>query len=421
MVAAPAFADIPVMRVHVIDVGQGAATLLEFPCAAVLIDTGGEDPRSFDSSAALVAYLDRFFLRRPDLDRTLASLVLTHPHVDHTRGVAEVLQRYRIRNGIVNGRYGSRQNIGDRGQMLFYDEVQRTEETEETGDDIRLHAAWKHEIPARRGLSNASIDPVRCAQVDPKITLLWGSVREQGAWSKKAFSNQNNHSVVLRVDFGKASYLNTGDLQEEGIGGLMELHAGSRLLDVDLYHVGHHGSHNATTEALLRAMTPEIAVISTGLPRREGSFTANEHGHPRWDTVEKLLKHVRRTRPTVALPVAFGQRNFYEVPIPKAIYATGWDGTLVFEATVQGTWRQVIRGEEDPEELDDVGVQLVNLNTASQEELEALPMVGAARARAIVESRQRDGVFASVEALRRIRGIGPSTVEVLRHLVTTGR
>ena len=36
------------MRAHFIDVGQGDATLLEFPCAAVLIDTGGEQNGEFD-------------------------------------------------------------------------------------------------------------------------------------------------------------------------------------------------------------------------------------------------------------------------------------------------------------------------------------------------------------------------------------
>lgn len=30
------------MRVHFIDVGQGAATLIQFPCGSVLVDTGGE-------------------------------------------------------------------------------------------------------------------------------------------------------------------------------------------------------------------------------------------------------------------------------------------------------------------------------------------------------------------------------------------
>src|SRR4051812_40216303 len=68
------------MRTHFIDVGQGASTLLEFPCAAMLIDTGGERNGEFDSTEELTSYLDDFFEQRPDLNKTLHSLMLTHPH-----------------------------------------------------------------------------------------------------------------------------------------------------------------------------------------------------------------------------------------------------------------------------------------------------------------------------------------------------
>jgi beta-lactamase superfamily II metal-dependent hydrolase len=58
------------MRAHFIDVGQGAATLVEFPCAAILIDTGGEKNGEFDSTEALMDYLETFFARRADLSQT---------------------------------------------------------------------------------------------------------------------------------------------------------------------------------------------------------------------------------------------------------------------------------------------------------------------------------------------------------------
>ncbi len=91
------------MQVHVIDIGQGAATLVEFPCAAILVDTGGEENPGFDSNPELVAYLDGFFNRRSDLNKTLHSLILTHPHIDRTRGVDDVLARYKILNAVTNG------------------------------------------------------------------------------------------------------------------------------------------------------------------------------------------------------------------------------------------------------------------------------------------------------------------------------
>lgn len=52
-------------------------------------------------------------------------------------------------------------------------------------------------------------------------------------------------------------------------------------------------------------------------------------------------------------------------------------------------------------------------NTASEEELDRLPGIGPAAARAIVASRIAEGPFGDVGALTRVRGIGPATVERL--------
>jgi phosphoribosyl 1,2-cyclic phosphodiesterase len=48
-------------------------------------------------------YLDSFFARRTDLENTFASIILTHPHVDHTRGVPAVIGKYKTRNAVTNG------------------------------------------------------------------------------------------------------------------------------------------------------------------------------------------------------------------------------------------------------------------------------------------------------------------------------
>src|SRR5258708_32251724 len=56
----------PVMRVHIIDVGQGLSALIEFPCGVILVDSGGESNNEFQSTDALIQYLDKFFIRRND-------------------------------------------------------------------------------------------------------------------------------------------------------------------------------------------------------------------------------------------------------------------------------------------------------------------------------------------------------------------
>ena len=170
--AAPASAKAAVdakMRVHFINVGQGAATLFEFPNGAVLVDTGGEFNGMFDSNAELDAYLSTFFARRQDLGRRLTSLVLTHPHLDHTRGVANVLAHYPPKNVVTNGK-----TVGDGGALQVL--AQNYAADHEGGPDpVGFVAVRVEQIPPT-GLTNAVIDPVGGSPVDPKLTVLWRGI-----------------------------------------------------------------------------------------------------------------------------------------------------------------------------------------------------------------------------------------------------
>jgi competence protein ComEA len=60
----------------------------------------------------------------------------------------------------------------------------------------------------------------------------------------------------------------------------------------------------------------------------------------------------------------------------------------------------------------------VNLNTATLEQLDALPGVGPAIAQRIIDSRQAEGPFRQVDDLTRVDGIGAKTLERLRDQVT---
>jgi competence protein ComEA len=60
----------------------------------------------------------------------------------------------------------------------------------------------------------------------------------------------------------------------------------------------------------------------------------------------------------------------------------------------------------------------IDINTATVDELDSLPGIGPSIAQAIVDERERNGPFRSVDDLERVRGVGPAKLEQLRHLVT---
>jgi competence protein ComEC len=315
----------PKMRVHVIDVGQGAATLVEFSCAAILIDTGGESNRRVDSTALLMTYLRGFFESRPDLNETLALLVLTHPHIDHVRGARVVLGEYKVDHLVTDGLVTS---SGGRDQKSALGAAKSR--------GIASEIINVRTIPAG-GLTSPVIDPVACPDGDPDIRVMWGSVDASAVgWHYKDLENFNNQSVVVRISLGESSILITGDLELDD--GLLAKHAGTKALDVDVYQVGHHGSYNATSEQLLRALTPKLALIACGPFDRRQAWTAWAYGHPRAVTIDLLERALATAAPRRAavVGVASGAKQFEGREIKAPIYATGWDSDVIVTMFADG-------------------------------------------------------------------------------------
>ena len=326
------------MLAHFIDVGQGNATLLEFSCGAALIDTGGQLSERVDSNAALLAYLDAFFKRRSDLERKLALVVLTHPHIDHTRGVLGLLgnanNKIKIGSVVVN----ARENGSGWAQQRKLIQHARAK-------SLPLSLITNESIIRSDGLTNADIDPLSCATVDPEIRVLWGSDSATHNWTR----DDNNHSVVVRVDFKESSFLFTGDMESDAQPEFVASYAlNPDIINADIYQVGHHGSRNGTTDALLRVLTPEIAVIGAGNPAdQEGKWSAYEYGHPNLVAINLLSDPdfgvtLNRPEGTFAVGIKGKRPGSSEPPryqfkkITGAIFATGWDGDIVIAASADG-------------------------------------------------------------------------------------
>jgi competence protein ComEC len=339
----PGTTELDAMRLHLIDVGQGTAALVELPCGVILYDTGGELNDQFDGVQALIRYLDAFFARRRDLGKRIDLLVISHPHIDHTRGLAAVLGRYQVKNVVDNG--DVREEIGGHEQLAMHEWLARRPRV----GHVDVAAA---DVPDE-GLTSPVIDPIGACDgsaTDPVIRALWGGPLGR----EEVGHDPNDDSVVLRVDFGEASLLLPGDLERLGIARLIKrFEARPAMLDADIFLVPHHGSKHSTALALVERVSPEVALISAGPYERhlgsEEEYTARAFGHPSKITLLDLTdaRGVTGRRPAPAT-VMLGLRGrwketpseFEEAVIDRAVYSTGWDGTIIVTGWSNG-WIEV--------------------------------------------------------------------------------
>jgi competence protein ComEC len=112
----------------------------------------------------------------------------------------------------------------------------------------------------------------------------------------------NDDSLVMRITFGKHSFLLCGDAERPIENRMLwenELHAD------DVLKVGHHGSHTSSTPAFLDAERPVFALVSVGQD--------NSYGHPHADVIDRLLDHavVYRTDLDGLVTISTDGRRFH--------------------------------------------------------------------------------------------------------------
>jgi len=94
---------------------------------------------------------------------------------------------------------------------------------------------------------------------------------------KESCESDNNCSVVIRLVMGKASFLFTGDAEREAEERML---ASGWELSSTVLKVAHHGSKGSTTPGFLKAVRPQVAVISVGAD--------NRFGHPAREVLKRL-------------------------------------------------------------------------------------------------------------------------------------
>lgn len=227
----------PGLTLYQLQVGQGDATAIRTPAGRWVLVDAGPISREYDAGRQVVVpFLTRHGARR------IEYLIASHAHADHIGGAGSLLERFPV--GMV---LDPAVPVGDSLYLALLDR------TAATG------AAWR---PVRAG-ERWELDGVRFEVLHPDTS--WAGWRE----------DLNEDSVVLLVEFGGFRALLAGDA-----GAPVERLLRSRVGDVDLLKVGHHGSAGATGVAWLEELAPELAILSLG---------RNRYGHPAPATLRRLM------------------------------------------------------------------------------------------------------------------------------------
>ena len=230
---APGAAATPVpgsgLTVTYLDVGQGDCTLLQCDGQTMLIDAGiGEQANHITT-----------YLRQQGV-KSIDYLVCTHAHADHCGGMKAVIAAFPVHT--------------------FYSSVTSSS-----------NGAFQRVMRAA--------ETANLAITVPSVgdTFALGSATVTVLGPQKHYSDVNDQSLILRVDYGSNTFLFTGDAEYQSETDVLDAGENVRC---DVIKAGHHGSRTSTGYRLLYEAQPKYAVISCG--------AGNEYGHPHDDTLSRL-------------------------------------------------------------------------------------------------------------------------------------
>ena len=334
------------LSVHFIDVGQGNAVFIRQGSQSMLIDAGDNHMAS-----RVVDYLRKEGIEKVDY------LIGTHPHADHIGGMEDVMDHF------------------DVGKVFMPDVTHTTRTFENT-----LLAIQRNDLRITKPVVG-DVYQIGAA----KVTII--------APHSSSYSNLNDYSIGIRLDYGTTSFLFTGDAERRSEEEMVA-NRNNLSLDVDVILVPHHGSNSSSTRAFLEAASPQYGVIQLGAD--------NRYGHPHTEVIERLQQYNIET-----------YRNDLHGHV---VFLS--DGTTIRVQTEKTPKEANAPPAEEsgtgdaPDEKQETSTPTggVNINTASIDELQEIIHVGPAYAEQIIALRP----FQSVNDLTRVKGIGDGRIKDIK-------
>lgn len=242
------------ISIHYIDVGQGDSILINVNNKNLLIDSGPKD-----SQTDLLNYLDNLNIHSLDY------IIATHPHEDHIGNMSKIIEKYNV--------------------ISFYSpKVSHTSKCFEDMITSLRNKNLKINI-IKAGTSSINLGPNTLVTVYSPINKIYDD-------------NYNNYSPIIKIQFGKTSFMFTGDAEE-----LVEKQVvkNNKNLKANVLKIGHHGSSTSSCKEFIDAVNPSVFIISVG--------KFNDFNHPSKSTLDLL--------------------NSYD---NKKIFRTDNDGTIIIRS-----------------------------------------------------------------------------------------
>jgi competence protein ComEC len=222
------------MYVHFIDVGQGDSIYIKAPNGEdILIDGGNKD------GSDVVAYLKKQKVK------DIEFMIATHPDADHIGGLDEVLKAFPVKN-------------------VYAPKVSHTSQ------------AYKDFLTA---VKNKKLT-IKTAKADATLPVKGITAKFVGPVKTYSNSDLNDWSAVLKITYGKKSFLFTGDAETKAEADMVKA---KKDLRADVLKVGHHGAKTSTSTTFLKSVKPTYAVISVG--------KNNSYGHPTSEVLNRLKSY----------------------------------------------------------------------------------------------------------------------------------